>query len=44
MWKDLIYQGKNYGYKFEVSTTGNIRNKITGTVYKLHTTDNDNTK
>lgn len=40
MWKDLIYQGKNYGYKFEISDRGSLRNKITGTVYKLNVTTN----
>ena len=35
-WKDLIYQGKNYGEKLEVSTQGRIRNKINGYIYKLN--------
>lgn len=37
VWRDLIYQGNDYGYRFEVSTNGKLRNKITGTVYKLNT-------
>lgn len=35
IWKDLIYRGINYGDKFEISTYGNLRNKQTGTIYKL---------
>lgn len=40
IWKDLIYQGKNYGDRLEVSNIGKIRNKLTGTVYKLNTAKN----
>lgn len=35
IWKGLIYQSKDYSDRFEVSNEGNIRNKLTGTVYKL---------
>ena len=35
VWRDLIYRGVNYGDRLEVSTYGNLRNKKTGTVYKL---------
>lgn len=34
-WKDLIYQNKDYGDRLEISNTGKIRNKNTGTIYKL---------
>lgn len=35
IWKDLIYQGINYGYKYEISTYGNIKNKFTGYIYSV---------
>lgn len=34
-WKDLIYQSRNYGERFEISTDGKIGNKLTGTILKL---------
>lgn len=34
VWKELIYQGKDYGEKLYVSTYGNIKNIITKTIYK----------
>ena len=40
MWKDLIYQHKNYGYLLEVSTKGDIRNKRNNHIYKLHPNTN----
>lgn len=39
-WKDLIYQGKNYGERLEISTKGRIRNKLNGHIYKLHKNKN----
>lgn len=40
IWKDLIYQSNNYGYLLEVSRFGDIRNKHTKHVYKLHPNTN----
>ena len=34
MYKGLIYQGKDYSYRFEISDDGKLRNIITGTIYK----------
>lgn len=39
IWKRLIYQGKEYD-ALEVSTHGRLRNVITETIYKFHTTKN----
>lgn len=36
VWKDLIYQGKDYGDRLEVANTGKIRNKITSNILKLN--------
>jgi hypothetical protein len=36
MWKSLIYQGKSYEDRFEISDDGKLRNIITGTIYKLN--------
>lgn len=35
IWKDLIYQGVNYGLYFEISSTGKIKNKKTKNILKL---------
>lgn len=34
VWKEMIYQGKNYGFKFEISNQGRLRNKKNGHIYK----------
>lgn len=34
-WKNLIYNNVNYGNKFIISTMGRLKNKNTGTIYKL---------
>lgn len=36
IWKGLIYQGKDYSNKIEISNTGKIRNKNTKKEYKLY--------
>lgn len=40
IWRNLIYQNKDYGYLLEVSIFGNIRNKHTKHIYKLHPNTN----
>ena len=40
IWRNLIYQNKDYGYLLEVSIFGNIRNKHTKYIYKLHPNTN----
>lgn len=35
-WKGMIYQGKDYSWRFEVSNTGKIRNKSNKHEYSLH--------
>ena len=37
-WSGLIYQGKDYSSRLEVSTNGQIRNKKTKHIYKLNLT------
>lgn len=36
IWKDLIYQGVNYGERFKISNTGKIKNKKTDNILKLN--------
>lgn len=36
VWKTLVYHGDVFSADFEVSTLGRIRNRATGTVYRLH--------
>lgn len=40
VWKDLIYQHLNYGYLLQVSNYGNIKNKKTNHICKLHPNTN----
>lgn len=40
VYKGLIYQGKDYSNRLEVSNLGNLRNIKTGHMYKLHINKN----
>ena len=35
IWKGFKYKGNDYSNRFEISNTGRLRNKETGTEYKF---------
>ena len=36
IWKDVIYQGEDFGWRFECSNLGKIRNALTKKIYTPH--------